>query len=67
MKFKEQSRLHRIIKIGIFVERIHLNVVEQFDARHRDAPLDGRDHGIDRSFETVKRNHGGRYCLGNSV
>ena len=34
------------VELGIEIGRLHLQLVEQFDARHRDAGLDGRDGGV---------------------
>ena len=41
--------------------------VHQLDARHRDAGLDGLDHGVDRALEAVEGAGRGDHRFGNAV
>jgi hypothetical protein len=51
VELEEEGRLLGIIELGIAVDRPHLDVVEQLDARHRDAELDRLDHRLDGAFD----------------
>ncbi len=67
VELDEQRVLDRIIQLGELVHRIHLYVVEQFDARDRDAELDRLDDGIDRAFDRIERTHRSRHGFGSAV
>jgi hypothetical protein len=44
VELHEQARALRIVELRIVLHRPHLQRVDQFDARHRNAHLDGHDH-----------------------
>ena len=44
----------RQVELGVRLTASHLHVVEQLDARDRDAGLDRLDHGVDRALEVAK-------------
>ena len=55
VKFEEQRRGDRVIELGVFVDGVHHDIVEQFDARNGYAHLDRHDHRVDRTFQAVER------------
>ena len=55
VEFEEQHRRLRQAELGIDVDRPHLQRVEQFDARDRNAGLDGQDGGVAAGLDRRKR------------
>ena len=47
VKLEEQRRRHRVARLRVPVDRVHLHLVEQLDPRDRNAELDRRDDGVD--------------------
>ena len=59
VELEEQRRGDRAVELGIFVDGVDLDLVEELDPRHRDAHLDGGDDGVDRALEVLERTDGG--------
>ena len=66
VEFDEQHRRLRQRELGIGVRRLHLQLVEQFDARHRDAGLDGQDGGVAGGLDRRERADAGGDRLRNA-
>ena len=66
VKLDEQHRHFRQSELGIEIGRFHLQLVEQFDARHRHPELDRRNGGIACRLERRERAHAGGDRLGNA-
>ena len=68
MKLEEKSRLHRqTLEFGVADARIHLYIVEQFDARHGNARLHRDDPRVYRRREIGELAHGGGNGLGHAI
>jgi hypothetical protein len=60
VELEEERRRGGIRRLRVLVDRVHQDVVEQLDARHRDAELDRGDHGIDRPSDRLEGADRGR-------
>ena len=66
MELDEQHRHFRQRQLGVEIGGFDLQLVEQFDARHRDAGLDGDDRRVAGRLDRGERAHAGRDRLGNA-
>ena len=67
MEFHEQSGSYRVVGIRVTVNGVHLDLIEQLDARYRDAELDGLDHRVDRTFQRIEGTDRGRDAIQSAV
>ena len=67
VEFDEQHRLFRQREFRIGVAGLHLQFIEQFDARHRNAGLDGHDGRVARRLDRRKRADAGGNRFRNAV
>ena len=67
VELEEQRRLHRIRQARVAVHRVDLHLVEQLDARHRDAELDRRDDRPHGAFHRLERADRRRDRFGQAV
>ena len=66
VKLQKQHRRFRQREFRIEIAGAHLQRIEQFDARHRDAGLDGEDGGVARRLDRGERADARRDRLGNA-
>ena len=64
VEFEEQRRRDRVSGLRIPVDRVHLRLVEQLDARDRHAELNRGDDGVDRALDRIERADRRRHRLG---
>ena len=67
MKFEEERRLYRQIKVGVTVHGIHLHVIQQFYPGNRNAALYRQNNTLYRAFNIRERDGGCRNSFGNSI
>ena len=67
VELEEQRRRDRIAGLRVAVDRVDLHLVEQLDARDRDAELNRRDHRFDRALDRVERADRRRHRFGQRM
>ena len=67
MEFEEQERALRQGELGMKIDRPHLHLVEQLDARDRDAGLDRHDYRVAGGLHARERANAGGDRLGDAV
>src|SRR5438552_4499322 len=67
VEFDEQARALRIVELRIILHRPHLQRVDQFDACHRNAHLDGRDHRVAGGLKAGERTDAAADRLWNAL
>src|ERR1700722_15862496 len=67
VKLEEEGRRDFMIELRILVDRVHLRLVEELDARDRDTALDRQDYRVDPRRDRREGEGSGRNRLGDAV
>src|SRR5580704_12454539 len=66
VELQEQHRRLGQLKLGMKIDRAHLERIKQFDARNGNAGLDGQDGRAAAGLDRGKRTHAAGYRLRNA-